>query len=200
MRRVTTPAEKVGEATAEAVPVVAVQAAHATLVLSATTERPPGTTTDVRAPGSGSFEVDFEISQDAEDVTAEQIAALYESVGYGSASDYLERPRFKQRLTGPGVHCFFALDTNTRDLIGILRAFSDELIVAWIAEVCVQPSHQRKGVGSALVLSCSREFSSLALYADSFAHTIDFFRDCGLRSKTILVACSRAPFRRELSS
>ena len=144
--------------------------------------------------------MNFEISKNADSISAQQIADLYQSVGYGDASDYLSRPNFKQRLTGPGVHCFFAFDTETKELIGLLRAFSDGMIVAWIAEVCVHPSCQRKGVGSALLLSCSREFSSLALYADSFTHTVEFFNSCGLKSKSILVACSRAPFRRELSS
>lgn len=136
--------------------------------------------------------MNIEISKELSRVTPEQIARIYESVGFGDSLAYLERPDFKSRLFGPGLHGFFAFDEHGT-LLGFLRAFSDSIVVAWIAEICVRPEFQRKGIGSALLLSASRDFSNLALYADSFAHTLEFFRSCGLKDKSILVACSRAP-------
>ena len=91
----------------------------------------------------------IELSTDPSLMSLADIAAIYASVGFGSEADYIGRPHFMERLFGPGVFGVFAFDGGKP--VGFLRALSDGCMVAWIAEVCVIPSHQRRGIGNLLL-------------------------------------------------
>ena len=60
-------------------------------------------------------------------VNYDEVAELYESVGFGKASDYKGDARYRATLSQPGTYAFFALDSNNH-LLGMLRAFSDDRI------------------------------------------------------------------------
>lgn len=138
----------------------------------------------------------IEITTDLSRITQAQIVSIYGAVGFGSADDYAGRTGFLNGLFGPGISGFFAFDTATGELVGFLRAFSDNVMVAWIAEVCVLPSHQRQGIGRRLMEAASHRFEDLALYAEPFTQNVEFFNKCGLRTRPVLVACARGPVKR----
>jgi len=122
-------------------------------------------------------------------VEANQIAALYESVGFGDACDYAGEDLIS-KIFGPGVFGFFAFDVAR--LVGMARILSDDFVTSWIAEVCVAPEHQRQGIGSTLLKMVNSRFAHTALYAEAFAHTVRLLEQAGITSKSKLVACSRA--------
>lgn len=133
--------------------------------------------------------MDVEITTDVSRVTIEQVGAVYDSVGFtlnGAA-------RSRERLFGAGAFGFFAIDRSDGRLVGVLRALSDDVLVAWIAEVCVLPSHQRRGIGGRLIQAANERFAGLAVYAEAFTHNVEFITRQGLRARPILVACARAP-------
>lgn len=140
--------------------------------------------------------MDIEVTADTSRVTAEQIAAINGALGFGTADFYMATPDFLSRLFGPGVFGFFAIDPASGQPAGFLRALSDGYIVAWIAELCVLPEYQRKGIGTALLEAASARFADLALYADPFDHNFEFFTKRGLPRRPILIACARGPVKR----
>jgi len=138
------------------------------------------------------------ISTDSARVTQQQIAVIYASVGFGTEDDYIHRPHFMAQHFGAGVFAAFAFIDD--EPVGLLRAFSDGWMVAWIAELCVMPSHQRKGIGSALMRVADDRFADMALYAEAFTDNAEFFNKRGLRSRSILVPCTRGPLKRPLAA
>ena len=127
-------------------------------------------------------------------VTVEGVADLYESVGFGVQSDYLGNANMLNRLFGPGVFGFFARSKEGR-LIGLARVLSDDVVSAWIAEVCVLPDFQCQGIGTALGRRIVERFGHLAIYADGLAYKNDvkFLAGLGCVPRQQLIACSRAP-------
>lgn len=130
-------------------------------------------------------------SSDPDIVSPDALAALYESLGFGVRSDYLGRPDLLERMFGPGCFGFFAFEGA--ELVGLIRVFSDDFICAWIAELCVRPDRQKRGIGTALLEKVLDRFSHTAIYAEAFAGQEDFLARRGLKPRPILVACSRAP-------
>lgn len=135
--------------------------------------------------------MDVVVTADLSRITDEQMCAIYDAVGFSLTGT----ARSVDRLFGPGVFGFLALDRETGEPVGLLRALSDDVLVAWIAEICVLPSHQRMGIGRRLMQAANERFSGLALYAEPFTHNVDFITKQGLQERPILVACARAPLR-----
>lgn len=130
-------------------------------------------------------------SPDPTRVTPEALAALYESLGFGIRSDYLGTPGLVGKMFGPGCFGLFAFEGA--ELTGLIRVFSDDLVCTWIAELCVRPDRQKRGIGTALLERVLERFSHTAIYAEAFAGQESFFARRGLKPRPILVACSRAP-------
>lgn len=127
------------------------------------------------------------------DFSPRDVAALYERVGFGTSADYLKDPRFLQRLTGPGCFLLFARNDVDNKLIGIIRVLSDDYLITWICEICVDPDYRRRGIGRLLMTWAQRRFGHTALYASAIRGTELFFERCGLRAKSKLIALSKAP-------
>lgn len=111
------------------------------------------------------------ISHDLKAVSAEAFADVYNSVGFGirnaTASEALACC-FK-----PGSYGHFAFAGER--LVGATRVFSDGVASTWMAELCVHPDWQQKGVGGALLASVRRRFVHTGLYSDIFSTQINFF-------------------------
>lgn len=140
----------------------------------------------------------IEIITDPSCITEEQVAYIYAAVGFGSEADYIGWSDLVERLFGPGVFGFFAFVDG--EPVGFARVFSDGCMVAWVAEICVIPSHQRMGIGRLLMQTVDDCFGDLALYADAFTHNAAFFNACGLRSRPILSACTRGPLKHQVAA
>ncbi|MBI2779548.1 MAG: GNAT family N-acetyltransferase, partial [Gammaproteobacteria bacterium] len=113
-------------------------------------------------------------------------------VGFGSAEIYKEDESFIKAIFGAGVYGFFAFTEKDHRLVGLARVLSDDKVCSWIAEVCVHPDWQGKGVGGKLLDMVINRFGHTAIYVEAFADQTEFFANRGIKPKKKLVACSRA--------
>lgn len=129
--------------------------------------------------------------------SAQQIANIYNSVGFTVPETFSERPDFPEVMYANGAFGFFAeIDGQ---LVGLARVFSDEVICSWIAEICVHPDWQKKKVGQRLLDAISRRFEHTAIYTEAFSGQEDFFSRSGIKRKQKLVACSKAAKKSSMS-
>ncbi|MEO5337231.1 MAG: GNAT family N-acetyltransferase [Magnetospirillum sp. WYHS-4] len=137
--------------------------------------------------------VTFEMTTDVRRVDMESLAALYASVGFGTEENYRHPAMTLNRLFGAGVYGFFAFQGER--LVGMARVLSDDVMCSWIAELCVHPDCQRRGIGGALLDRVNERFRDTALYADAFKGQEGFLRSRGIVPQSRLVTCGRAPMK-----
>ncbi|MGE5506825.1 MAG: GNAT family N-acetyltransferase [Actinomycetota bacterium] len=118
-----------------------------------------------------------------------KIHELYASVGFEMRGEAPER--IIERSFANGAMGFLAFHGD--DLVGIARAMSDGVTSAWLAELCVRPDWQGRGIGRALVHKVRRTFPQTAVHGEALAHQAEFFAKAGLPPQPALVACSRRP-------
>jgi ribosomal protein S18 acetylase RimI-like enzyme len=133
----------------------------------------------------------WRITSEVSEVSADQVAQLYESVGFGTADDYRADGQLISKLFAPGVYGFFAKNQSDNSLLGMIRLLSDDYLTSWIAEVCVHPACQSQGIGSALVRAASERFSHTSIYAEVLSGQTAPFTACGIVPRAKLIACSR---------
>jgi len=133
--------------------------------------------------------MEWEVIQDASFIKIEKVLALY-NLAFRLPPKPEPQKDYAQAMYGPGRHGFFIYHEN--ELIGAARVMSDDMICSWVAEVCVHPDWQDKGVGSALVETIKERFSHTSIYLDAFLGQQVFFEKRGIKPREILVACSRA--------
>ncbi|MGI4815276.1 MAG: GNAT family N-acetyltransferase [Janthinobacterium lividum] len=136
---------------------------------------------------------DIEISFDGARVTAENLADLFEEVGFGSAAEYLNIASFRDKFVGADARGVFAIEKQTDQLVGFARVFTDEIFATHISELCVRPNKQKQGIGSALVRAITERFGHTAIYAEAFSQNTAVFEKYAIVPRASLVACSRAP-------
>jgi GNAT superfamily N-acetyltransferase len=134
-----------------------------------------------------------ELTSDVSQIDLASLGLLYESVGFGTQENYAHPGVSMDKLFGPGVFGFFALHNG--ELIGLARVLSDDCMCSWIAELCVKPNWQGKGVGHSLLDLVLQRFSHTPLYADAFKGQEAFFEAAGIRPQSKVVACGRAPLK-----
>ncbi|GAB5098694.1 GNAT family N-acetyltransferase [Caballeronia sp. HLA56] len=128
-----------------------------------------------------------------EAIKTEDVAYLYQSVGFGKARDYLSLEHFRLRfIDADNVLSAFAVD-GCGNLIGMARALTDDPSVTFIAEVCVHPSQQRCGVGKRLLQEIAGRASHTTLYADALPTGLKLCASVGIVPKPMLIACSKPP-------
>lgn len=137
----------------------------------------------------------IEFTTDASRVDLRSLGYLYESVGFGIRDNYANPDVSMEKLFGPGVFGFFVFQDE--HLIGMARVFSDDCLCSWIAELCVHPEWQAKGVGRKLLDLVNERFSRTAIYAEAFKGQETFFANSGIRTQSKLIACGRAPLKKE---
>jgi len=125
-------------------------------------------------------------------ISDESLARVYESAGYGTASDYLSRPGLVTRSFPPGVFGFFAFG-DADDLVGFARVFSDNNLCSWIAELCIRSDQNGDAVRSALLRSLLERFGHTAIYTEAFEDEMESYRAVGIIARARLTAISRAP-------
>ncbi len=135
--------------------------------------------------------LNFTITDQRDVVSFDAVARLYESVGFGSEQLYLADSGYYAAYNSAGSFVILALDLSG-NLIGMLRGFTDNKICTWIAELCVYPAWQKKGVGSGLITRLNQKYGHTAIYVDAFLGTEEFYKKHGMKPKQKLVACSRA--------
>lgn len=133
------------------------------------------------------------IISDPTRIDARQLAELLESVGFGAATNYLAIPNFKDRMFAANMFGFFAIDRESEALAGYVRVLGDDFITSWVAEICVSPPLQGRGIGTQLMRAVIERFGHTAIYADAMFERTSLFAQCGIVPRRQLTACSRAP-------
>jgi ribosomal protein S18 acetylase RimI-like enzyme len=133
------------------------------------------------------------ITYDDTHITTENLAHLLEDAGCGSASAYLSIPDFRSHFLCPGTVSAFALEQEKNQLVGLARVFTDNLFTTYISEVCVHPTHQKKGIGSELIRAITKRFSHTAIFADAIRDHVSIFSKNSIMPKEKLIACSCRP-------
>lgn len=128
---------------------------------------------------------------DRDAVGFDAVADLYGSVGFGTARQYKEDKRYEAAFHSPGSYVFLAIADGER-LVGMARAFSDDRICTWIAEICVHPACQSRGIGRQLLDLVITRFDHTAIYTEALPGCEAFFAEQGIQPRSQLVACSRA--------
>ena len=113
--------------------------------------------------------------RDTHDVDLDQLATLFDAVGWQRRTT--NRIRLVQLLSG-SLWVVSAWEGNV--LVGFARAISDGAFNAYISTVAVLPSHQKRGIGRALVrrLMEDRDGIQFVLHANDSAYP--FYLHIGL--------------------
>ncbi|MDB5777342.1 MAG: GCN5-related N-acetyltransferase [Herbaspirillum sp.] len=131
------------------------------------------------------------ISFEDSHITAEKLANLLEITGFGSASSYLAIPNFRSKYLCPTVTAAFAIEQTTHRLVGLVRVLTDNMFTTYVAEVCVHPAYQKKGIGSNLIKAITERFGHTAIFADVFRDHLSIFTKNAITPKEKLATCSR---------
>lgn len=118
-----------------------------------------------------------------------QWRALLSDSGYGTA-DFYRDAVLEKMINGCS---YFVVAHEGYNLLGYARAFTDDIMVTWIAEILVHPERRRQGIGTRMMTELLRVTGHTAVYADALAGTERFNESFGLMKRSALVACSRRP-------
>lgn len=120
----------------------------------------------------------------------EALVRLLFDIGWGSATDY-QPERVEAMLL---ASTWFAVAEGRGQVLGYVRALSDEVSTTYLAEIAVAREFQRQGIGSALLEAAIARFGrTTAVYADAAPAVVGFLERYGLRPRPeFLVACARA--------
>ncbi len=129
---------------------------------------------------------------DTSSITLDGLANLYESVGFGTAEIYTRDENLISMIFGAGAYGFFAFTGDDHRFAGMARILSDDKACSWIAEICVHPEWQGKGVGGKLLDLVIERFGHTSTFTETFTNQTEFFAKRGIKPKSKLVACSRA--------
>ena len=117
-----------------------------------------------------------------------EILKLYSSVGWTA---YTDDP---VSLEAGFENSLLALACYDGDrLVGIIRTVGDGNTIVYIQDVLVDPSYQRKGIGSTLiraVLDRFRNVRQIVLSTDAQPSTIAFYESLGFRKMEDMGCCS----------
>ncbi len=118
-----------------------------------------------------------------------QLRALLGISGWGTEEDYPDAT-VEQMIKG----CSYFIAAHDSDrLVGYARAFTDDIIVTWLAEILVHPERRRQGIGRLMMNELLPLTSHTAVYAESFVETQGFLLAFNIKPQPRLVACSRKP-------
>lgn len=122
-------------------------------------------------------------------VNYQQLRTLLGISGWGTEEHYTDAI-LEQTIKG-GSYFIAAHDSDR--LVGYARAFTDDIIVTWLAEILVHPERRRQGIGRLMMNELLPLTSHTAVYAESFVETQGFLLAFNIKPQPRLVACSRKP-------
>ena len=112
-----------------------------------------------------------------ETVARDALCALYDSVGW---STYTRDP--DQLLAAVEGSDFRVAVWEDDGLVGLARALSDDVSIAYVQDILVAPSHQGKGVGRALLTAVLKRYSHVrqkVLLTDNRPEQLHFYASMG---------------------
>lgn len=127
----------------------------------------------------------IQVSTDIDSFSNEQIVHLYISANYGLA-DVADT---KMRLFPNNVRGIFAV--KDKQLVGILRYFTDDFTAVWIAEAVTCPSDFESEILDVLLESVIALETNRTIYSEIFHEQIPTFQKHGIEPKPRLQAVAR---------
>ena len=121
-----------------------------------------------------------------------EILPLYRAVGW---SNYYEHPEMLQKAYA-GSLCTLAAYEDKK-LIGIIRCVGDGYSILFIQDILVYPEHQRKGIGTALILAVLEKYPhvyQIELATDNTEKTVSFYKSLGFRPMQDIGCCGFMKF------
>jgi GNAT superfamily N-acetyltransferase len=109
-----------------------------------------------------------------------EVAELYESVGW---STYTSDPARLEAAIDASHLVLCARDRDSDALLGLARTISDGATIVYLQDLLVRPTHQRSGIGRALlaeVLARSAGIRQFVLLTDDEPGQRAFYESCGL--------------------
>ena len=111
------------------------------------------------------------------EVTTDELVELYQSVGW---SAYATEPDTLTRaLRGSSYWCTAREAGSIR---GLVRVVSDDAVIAYVQDILVHPSVQRRGVGRALLTRATERFAHCrqrVLLTDDRTEQTAFYEEMG---------------------
>jgi GNAT superfamily N-acetyltransferase len=133
------------------------------------------------------------IDHEGENVSWARVADLFEAVGWGQRDPHEIREAFAKSSIKA-----FAFEGD--ELIGFGRTIDDGRYYATIVDVVVAPSHQRKGVGRAIMEDLhSRLKGFLVVTLTATPQVQPFYQRLGWRNQTTAMIRPRSPEQEKLN-
>ncbi|MFC4453416.1 GNAT family N-acetyltransferase [Deinococcus sonorensis] len=118
--------------------------------------------------------------------TLPELLSLYGSVGWTS---YTADPGMLERAVQQSSHVLCAR-SGTGELIGLIRAVSDDVSICYIQDLLVRPEHHRQGVGRALMVQLLDRYAHVmqrVLLTDNGEAQHAFYSSLGFHDTRTLV-------------
>ncbi len=125
------------------------------------------------------------------DSVCHEIASVYISSGWGQAEHHPDDTIRKMFQT---AHFILCLDAHSH-IVGLLRAFSDGVMVSWLAEIVVMPEWRNKGLGTAMIQLFLQDFPHTPVYVEALPESVPWFQKHGILPISTLVACCRTALK-----
>ena len=118
--------------------------------------------------------------KEEKNISTDELLALYNDAGWKA---YTSHPEILTAAVNNSLFVLTAWDDGK--LVGLLRAVGDGLTIIYIQDILVLKSHQRKGIGSALLKITLDKYTSvrqIVLLTDKKPETISFYEKAGLKT------------------
>lgn len=116
-----------------------------------------------------------------------EILGLYASVGWTA---YTEQPESLRRGFEASLLVLAAYEDGA--LVGLIRVVGDGQTIAFVQDILVHPSCQRRGIGTALLKEVLKRYShvrQIELTTDDTPKTRAFYESVGFRTMASLGCC-----------
>jgi hypothetical protein len=133
----------------------------------------------------------FQLHENPTEVNPDQVIDLYHLIGGGRPG--LDPEKIKQAFANSTYVAMATLPSG--ELIGWIRALSDQLFTTWIPEMVVHPEFQALGVDGLLLDATITRFQNSTVYFQAsyteFTERARFFEDRGIKPMPNMIVCGR---------
>ena len=120
------------------------------------------------------------ISSDKRSVDPAEAAALYITLGWGTAKTYTPA-RMKRSLLNCDI--VVSMRNEAGELVGIMRALSDFAFETKILDMIIDPDYQRQGIGKKAMKVLERLARGTTVYCETEHKNFQFLEDRGYRKR-----------------
>ena len=113
-------------------------------------------------------------------VKLENVLHLYQAVGW---TNYTHQPQMLEKSLSHSLAIYLALDGEA--IVGLVRLVGDGFSSVFVQDLIVLPSHQRQGIGSALIkeaLGDFKEVYQIQLATEQTEKNLGFYRFLGFET------------------